>query len=138
MVPREVLAETLAFIESEMHWSQPAPDMGEEPSNQFTYDAIPVAMALREALSSSDPEGGARGVQTSIATKQESRPESAPRTETATVTALRECQRVLAMMIDPESIKSTSVIHAFDAATAAEAKARTVLNGVAKSDGGAT
>lgn len=87
---------------------------------------------------SSDPEGGARGVQTSIATKQESRPESAPRTETATVTALRECQRVLAMMIDPESIKSTSVIHAFAAATEAEAKARTVLNGVAKSDGGAT
>lgn len=72
-VPREVLVETLAFIESEMHWSQPAPDMGEEPSNQFTYDAIPVAMALREALSSSDPEGGARGgrvVQESIATKQ--------------------------------------------------------------------
>ena len=35
------------------------------------------------AISSSDPEGGARGVQTSIATKQESCPESAPRTETA-------------------------------------------------------
>ena len=34
------------------------------------------------AISSSDPEGGARGVQTSIATKQESCPESAPRTET--------------------------------------------------------
>jgi len=82
MVEREVLADALAFLESEMHWSQPAPDMGEEPSNQFTYDAIPVAMALREALSSSDPEGGARGVQTSIATKQESCPESAPRTET--------------------------------------------------------
>jgi len=68
--------------------------------------------------------------------KQESCPESAPRTETATVTALRECQRVLAMMIDPESIKSTSVIHAFAAATAAEAKARTVLNGVTTFDGG--
>ena len=74
--------------------------------------------------------------QPSIATKQESRPESAPRTETATVTALRECQRVLAMMIDPESIKSTSVIHVLAAATAAEAKARTVLNGVTKPDGG--
>jgi len=35
------------------------------------------------ALPSSDTEGGARGVQGSIATKQESCPESAPRTETA-------------------------------------------------------
>lgn len=131
MVEREVLADALAFLESEMHWSQPAPDMGEEPSDQFTYDAIPVAMALRAALQS--VEGGVQ-----VAAKQESCPESAPRTETATVTALRECQRVLAMMIDPESIKSTSVIHAFAAATAAEAKARTVLNGVTKSDGGAT
>ena len=129
MVERGVLADALAFLESEMHWSQPAPDMGEEPSDQFTYDAIPVAMALRAALQS--VEGGVQ-----VAAKQESCPESAPRTETATVTALRECQRVLAMMIDPESIKSTSVIHAFAAATAAEAKARTVLNGVTTFDGG--
>lgn len=40
----------LSFIESEMHYSQPAPDMGEEPSDQFTYDAIPVAMELQAAL----------------------------------------------------------------------------------------
>lgn len=65
MVEREVLADALAFLESEMHWSQPAPDMGEEPSDQFTYDAIPVAMALRAALQS--VEGGVQG---SIATKQ--------------------------------------------------------------------
>ena len=59
MVEREVLADALAFLESEMHWSQPAPDMGEEPSDQFTYDAIPVAMALRAALQS--VEGGVQG-----------------------------------------------------------------------------
>ncbi len=76
MVEREVLADALAFLESEMHWSQPAPDMGEEPSDQFTYDAIPVAMALRAALQS--VEGGVQ-----VAAKQESCPESAPRTETA-------------------------------------------------------
>lgn len=75
MVEREVLADALAFLESEMHWSQPAPDMGEEPSDQFTYDAIPVAMALRAALQS--VEGGVQ-----VAAKQESCPESAPRTET--------------------------------------------------------
>ena len=75
MVEREVLADALAFLESEMHWSQPAPDMGEEPSDQFTYDAIPVAMALRAALQS--VEGGVQ-----VAAKQESCTESAPRTET--------------------------------------------------------
>lgn len=52
---REALADALAFIESQMSYSQPAHDMGEEPSDQFTCDAIPVAMQLRAALASTPP-----------------------------------------------------------------------------------
>lgn len=54
----------------------------EADERQAVIDAL--LFTARESLSpSSDPEGGARGVQGSIATKQESCPESAPRTETA-------------------------------------------------------
>jgi len=131
-VPREVLEEALEYFTGSRMPTPPSPfgvrSHGSGPMGSIVRK---LNAALLPALQS--VEGGVQG---SIATKQESRPESAPRTETAIVAALRECQRVLAMMIDPESIKSTSVIHAFAAATAAEAKARTVLNGVTKSDGG--
>lgn len=133
-VPRELLEEALEYFTGSRMPTPPSPfgvrSHGSGPMGSIVRK---LNAALLPALQS--VEGGVQG---SIATKQESRPESAPRTETAIVAALRECQRVLAMMIDPESIKSTSVIHAFAAATAAEAKARTVLNGVTKSDGGAT
>ncbi len=131
-VPRELLEEALEYFTGSRMPTPPSPfgvrSHGSGPMGSIVRK---LNAALLPALQS--VEGGVQG---SIATKQESCPESAPRTETAIVAALRECQRVLAMMIDPESIKSTSVIHAFAAATAAEAKARTVLNGVTKSDGG--
>lgn len=124
MVEREVLADALAFLESEMHWSQPAPDMGEEPSDQFTYDAIPVAMALRAALQS--VEGGVQ-----VAAKQESCPESAPRTETEIVAALRECRCDNPMVkCDHTGIRCTMC--------GEHARTDAVFNGVTKSDGGAT
>lgn len=68
-VPREAWAEVRHFVECR------ATDSG---TTRDLLNRIDVAAP------SSDPEGGARGVQTSIATKQESRPEGAPRTETAT------------------------------------------------------
>jgi len=59
----------------------------EANERQAVIDAL--LFTARESLSpSSDPEGGARGVQGSIATKQESCPESAPRTETAILNRL--------------------------------------------------
>lgn len=42
--------------------------------------------------------------------------------------ALGVCQSALAMMIAPDAIKQTTVIHAFAAATEAEARARSVLS----------
>lgn len=54
------------------------------PDHQEIHiDGCPLSASSDAPPPSSDPEGGARGVQTSIATKQESCPESAPRTETA-------------------------------------------------------
>jgi hypothetical protein len=41
--------------------------------------------------------------------------------------ALRACQSALAMMIAPDAIKSTSVLHAFTQAVEAECKARAAL-----------
>lgn len=55
----KALEGALAFIESQMSYSQPAHDMGDEPSDQFTYDAIPVAMEIRAALSASRSTGEA-------------------------------------------------------------------------------
>ena len=43
--------------------------------------------------------------------------------------ALRECQSALAMMVSPNRISGTSIMTAFAAATAAEAKARRILGG---------
>lgn len=43
-------------------------------------------------------------------------------------TALRRCQSVLAMMIQPDAIKNSSVLHAFTQATEAEAIARAALS----------
>ena len=86
-VPREVLANAVSELKSLLAMCE-----GEVPSlleDHFSYPKIVDAIEAGEtALSSSDPEGGARGVQGSIATKQESRPESAPRTETAVREAL--------------------------------------------------
>jgi len=134
MVEREVLEEALEYFTGSR---MPTPS---SPFGALSNGSGPMGSIVRKLNTALLPalqsvEGGVQG---SIATKQESCPESAPRTETAIVAALRECQRVLAMMIDPASIKSTSVIHAFAAATAAESKARTVLDGATKSDGGAT
>lgn len=42
--------------------------------------------------------------------------------------ALRACQSALAMMIAPDAIQSTSVLHAFTQATEAECKARAALS----------
>lgn len=41
--------------------------------------------------------------------------------------ALRQCQSALAMMINPDRITGTTIMTAFATATAAEAKARTLL-----------
>lgn len=41
--------------------------------------------------------------------------------------ALRQCQSALAMMVAPDAIKSTSVLHAFAQVTAAEVVARAVI-----------
>ena len=46
------------------------------------------------------------------------------------IAALRQCQSALAMMIAPDAIKSTTVLNAFAAATAAEAKARALIGAV--------
>lgn len=43
------------------------------------------------------------------------------------VEALEQCQSALAMVIAPEAIKSTSVLHAFAQATEAERKARAAI-----------
>lgn len=43
--------------------------------------------------------------------------------------ALRECQAALAMMVSPERISATTLASAYATATAAEAKARSVLEG---------
>ena len=43
--------------------------------------------------------------------------------------ALEECQRALAMMVDPASINKTTVMFAWAAAVSAEAKARKALSG---------
>ena len=63
VVPREDLQQMLNFIEANMSFSQPNYDSGEEPSDQFTHEAVPFAMALREllaspALSASEPVAG--------------------------------------------------------------------------------
>lgn len=42
--------------------------------------------------------------------------------------ALQECQTVLAMLTEPEAIRSTTVYHAWGQAVAAEAKARAALS----------
>lgn len=41
--------------------------------------------------------------------------------------ALKLCQQALAMMIAPNAIRQTTVLHAFAVATEAEAKARAVI-----------
>jgi len=46
----------------------------------------------------------------------------------ALLEALKEAQSVLAMMVEPGAIQQTTVISAYAAAVAAEAKARTVLS----------
>lgn len=46
-------------------------------------------------------------------------------------TALRECQRTLAMMVEPQSVRQTSVATAYAACVAAEAKARKLLGAAA-------
>ena len=43
--------------------------------------------------------------------------------------ALRECQRTLAMMVAPESVRQTTVAAAYASCVAAEAKARKLLGG---------
>jgi hypothetical protein len=42
-------------------------------------------------------------------------------------TVLRECQRTLAMIVEPQSVRQTSVAGAYAACVAAEAKARRIL-----------
>ncbi|MHC2481613.1 hypothetical protein [Rhizobium leguminosarum] len=42
--------------------------------------------------------------------------------------ALRQCQSVLAMFIDPDTIMETTFLNAYALATAAEAKARALLS----------
>ncbi len=49
--------------------------------------------------------------------------------------ALRACQFALAMVIAPDAIKSTSVLHAFTQATEAECKARAALSAFDASNG---
>lgn len=46
------------------------------------------------------------------------------------VKALDECRNVLAMMIEPETIKETSTLHAWSHAVAVERKARATLAAV--------
>ena len=85
-VPVEITLEMqkayFDVIDKNMQRVQTDARFGRFESNREAY------RAMIAAAPSSDPEGGARGVQTSIATKQESRPESAPRTETAVREAL--------------------------------------------------
>lgn len=45
----------------------------------------------------------------------------------ALVEALREAQYALALMVSPDAIRQSSVLHAYVQATAAEAKARAAL-----------
>jgi hypothetical protein len=45
--------------------------------------------------------------------------------------ALGECQQVLAMMIAPEAIKTTTVVNAYAQAVAADVKARALIGAVA-------
>ncbi len=52
---RDAAQQALKFIESQMHYSQPSYDSGLEPSDQFTYDAGPIVMALQESLSLQPP-----------------------------------------------------------------------------------
>ena len=47
---RVALKNALKFIESEMSYTQPAYDMGEEPANKFTHDAVPYCMEIQSAL----------------------------------------------------------------------------------------
>lgn len=48
----------------------------------------------------------------------------------ALVKTLEECQSALAMMIEPETIRETSTLHAWSHAVAAERKARATLAAV--------
>lgn len=48
---RGALSSSLSFIESEMRYTQPTYDSGEEPADKFTYDAVPTCMEIRDALS---------------------------------------------------------------------------------------
>lgn len=43
------------------------------------------------------------------------------------LSALRECQSVLALMVSPKAIQQTTILHAFAMATAAEVKARAAI-----------
>ena len=54
----------------------------------------------------------------------------------ALVMALKEAQTVLAMMIDPETIRSTTAHHAWAQAVAAEQKARAALSAASASETG--
>lgn len=56
----------------------------------------------------------------------EEREEAADRIETLEA-ALKQCQSVLAMFIHPDTIMETTVLNAYTLATAAEAKARSLL-----------
>lgn len=52
---KEALERTIKFIESHMHYSQPGLDRGEEPSDMFTHEAVPVVVGLTDALATLSP-----------------------------------------------------------------------------------
>lgn len=53
---RTLLRETYRFIDSYVYYSQPAPDMGPEPSDQFSHEAPEALRAIQAALGQSHDE----------------------------------------------------------------------------------
>lgn len=47
---RNALASAYQFIDGNVHYSQPAYDMGPEPSDQFSYEAGPVCTMIQRIL----------------------------------------------------------------------------------------
>ena len=52
----EALGELLEFVESKMWFTASPPESGEEPGDQFTYDAIGPAQSARQALADIKPD----------------------------------------------------------------------------------
>lgn len=124
-VPRELLEEALEYFTGSRMPTPPSPfgvrSHGSGPMGSIVRK---LNAALLPALQS--VEGGVQ-----VAAKQESCPESAPRTETEIVAALRECRCDNPMVkCDHTGIRCTMC--------GEHARTDAVFNGVTKSDGGAT